>query len=79
MAVILKICVGFWGAAPDPAGGASAHPRPPSYTPRAFGAQHILPSIPCLGILAIPVLCIRNLKLCPVYNVDQLNVIFAHA
>ena len=30
IAVILKICVGFRGAAPDPAGGASAHPRPPS-------------------------------------------------
>ena len=29
-AVILKICVGFRAATPDPAGGASDHPRPPS-------------------------------------------------
>ena len=28
------------GAAPDPAGGATAHPRPPSLPPRAFGARH---------------------------------------
>ena len=33
--------LGLRGAAPDPAGGASAHPRPPSLSPRAFGARHI--------------------------------------
>ena len=33
----------FRAAAPDPAGGASAHPRPPSLSPRAFGARHIMP------------------------------------
>ena len=32
----------FRGAAPDPAGGATAHPRPPSLTPRAFGARHMI-------------------------------------
>ena len=32
----------FRGAAPDPAGGATAHPRPPSLSPRAFGARHIM-------------------------------------
>ena len=31
----------FRGAAPDPAGGATAHPRPPSLMPRAFGARRI--------------------------------------
>ena len=35
--------LGFRAAAPDPAEEASAHPRPPSLSPRAFGAQHITP------------------------------------
>ena len=33
--------------------------------PSAFGARHIFPSIPCLAILAVPVLYIKNLKLYP--------------
>ena len=33
----------FWGAALDPAGEATAHPRPPSLSPRTFGARHIMP------------------------------------
>ena len=64
IAVILKICVGFRGAAPDPAGGASTHPRPL--------AKRLAPSALCifflpfrLAILAVPVLYIKNLKLYP--------------
>ena len=35
---------GLRGAAPDPAGGATAHPRPPSLSPRAYGARYVTPS-----------------------------------
>ena len=33
--------LGLRGAAPDPAKGATAHPRPPSLSPRTFADRHL--------------------------------------